>query len=83
MEIVNRGVKPEDRRWEATCEKCETIVHYNRDEVQWQDGPEPPYPWEPRMPGFSYVPCPVCGNRMSTTRGTRLGTRESAHRRVK
>ncbi len=56
MEILKRGVKPEDQFYLGTCHKCGTEVKFQRSEgVVTQDQ---------RDGNFISVNCPVCGNKI-------------------
>lgn len=52
MEIIERGVLPNDRKYTCTCNTCKTKFRFNRDEAKFvscqRDG------------DYLTIPCPVC-----------------------
>lgn len=38
MEIVKRGERPEDKRWQATCDYCGTIMRYGSKNIRLSKG---------------------------------------------
>lgn len=54
MEIIKRGIDPQEVEYQAACHNCGTEVKFKRKEAEvvpdWRDG------------NFMRVDCPVCPN---------------------
>lgn len=55
MRVITRGERPEDRTYQAHCNKCHTVFEFQRREAEYHSG---------RSEAFLIVECPVCKNRV-------------------
>ena len=54
MEILKRGKKPEDKEYEATCQRCKTEIRFKQEEAR--------ITYDQRDGDFVTVECPVCNH---------------------
>jgi hypothetical protein len=55
MEILKRGIKPEEREYVATCNICESVIKLKENDLTYVDE---------RCIIYQYVKCPVCNSTL-------------------
>jgi RNase P subunit RPR2 len=59
IEVIERGELPEDRPYEATCNRCRSKLRFLRGDAQFTA--------DQRDGDFLTVKCPVCGESVHTS----------------
>lgn len=58
IEVIKRGVLPEDQPYEATCRNCHSQIRFLRSDARLT--------FDQRDGDFLTVACPVCGKAIHT-----------------
>jgi hypothetical protein len=59
MKIISRGVDPRTLTYQATCNRCKTVVEFTRDD------PEVKYNNDQRDGDYLSCSCPVCADMIT------------------